>query len=272
MKSLSGIGLGISLVFGCLLLALVIEIYYMLFLKKRFNVFHRNHEETGEADEEDKLSNESSSTREFLYMFCCKKMSFLCNCGALNPHQICASVRTQQQLNISKVNMDVKSEDGILCQIGPPRYLFTIIEETMEDLVSDDDDDNGSGIKKHVKRRKGSTSLNELLLLNVDENETNTNPTTPYLTPVSSPAFMINQTPHHVFNFNPFLESSSDVEISKIKVSPPPKFRFLQDAEEKFQRRKMMEDEEQGTNKGSVFTQDSFITIVVGDHSSDKAQ
>ncbi|RZC76013.1 hypothetical protein C5167_000150 [Papaver somniferum] len=44
--------------------------------------------------------------------------------------------------------------------------------------------------------------------------------------------------------FNPLFESSTDVEISKIKSSPPPKFKFLKDAEEKLYRKSLVEEEE----------------------------
>uniref|UniRef100_A0A7N0V6N0 Membrane lipoprotein n=1 Tax=Kalanchoe fedtschenkoi TaxID=63787 RepID=A0A7N0V6N0_KALFE len=275
MRSLSGIGLGLSLVFGCLLLALVVELYYMLWWKKRV-VFHRHRqqEEEQQQDDEDKLSTGtgSSSAREFLYMFCCKKVSSLRSCAAFNPQQVCASARIrepqQQQLSRNK-DLLLKGEEGLSCLTGPPRFLFTIKEETMEDLESDDGNS-----------RKGSTSLNELLLTSV-ENETHT----PYLTPLPSPPFMTppitptihdyssSSSTHH--GFNPFLESSTDAEISKIKASPPPKFRFLQAAEEKFHRRKMMgeeADDEYANSKPPTATQDSsFITIVIGKHSNDKA-
>ncbi|KAL9678250.1 hypothetical protein QQ045_016092 [Rhodiola kirilowii] len=271
MRSLSGIGLALSLVFGCLLLALIVELYYMLWWKKKRNVFQNQMQQVvDEQEEEDELSSGSSSAREFLYMFCCNKVSSLSSCAALNPQQICASVRireTQQQLS-SNSDMLLKSEDGFLC---PPRFLFTIKEETIEDLElessddDDDDDDGGGDGSKFLKRRKGSTSLNELLLLSIESH-------TPYLTPLPSPPFITPPiTPPTIHGFNPFLESSTDAEISKIKASPPPKFKFLQDAEDKFQKRKMME-EDGLSNKPPCVSHDSFITIVIGNHSNDKAQ
>lgn len=35
MKSLSSVGLGLSIFFGCLVLALIAEVYYLLWWKKR---------------------------------------------------------------------------------------------------------------------------------------------------------------------------------------------------------------------------------------------
>uniref|UniRef100_A0A7N0UCW9 Uncharacterized protein n=1 Tax=Kalanchoe fedtschenkoi TaxID=63787 RepID=A0A7N0UCW9_KALFE len=89
-----------------------------------------------------------------------------------------------------------------------------------------------------------------------------------------SPPFVTSNSAHHHV-FNPFLEPSTDAEISKIKVSPPPKFKFLQGAEEKFYRRKMLAEEddgEYGNRKPPTVTQNSFICIVIGKHRSDKAQ
>ncbi|MCD7469653.1 hypothetical protein HAX54_008802 [Datura stramonium] len=47
------------------------------------------------------------------------------------------------------------------------------------------------------------------------------------------------------FNFNPFLESASDAEFNKFirSNSPPPTFQFLRDAEDKFCRRFMEEND-----------------------------
>lgn len=72
MKSLSSLGIGLSLVFGCLLLALVAELYYLLWWKKRIS----------NRDIEDDYS---SSPRELFYLLCWKKPTSLSS-SALNPH------------------------------------------------------------------------------------------------------------------------------------------------------------------------------------------
>ncbi|KAK6144595.1 hypothetical protein DH2020_021415 [Rehmannia glutinosa] len=104
---------------------------------------------------------------------------------------------------------------------GPPRFLFTIKEESKEDLESDDG-----------KSRKGSRtrSLSDLVL-----------------TPLSSPPV---KTPHsldsyntHGFN-NPLFESLSEAELNRLRSSPPPKFKFLKDAEDKLLRRLLEEEAE----------------------------
>ncbi|KAK9284095.1 hypothetical protein L1049_012355 [Liquidambar formosana] len=277
MKSLSSVGLGLSLVFGCLLLALVAELYYLLWWKKRF---------TNREIEDDY----SSPARELLYMFCWKKPSSLSS-TALNPQQLCSTVRISDthvhdpeaaQLHVNG-NKDLLLKPfgeggGVEAELmrlhdlsGPPRFLFTIKEETKEDLESED------GRSRGDKSRKGSRnrSLSDLLL-SVE---------TPFLTPLSSPPFFTPPlTPMDSYNhpgFNPLFESSTDAEFNKIRASPPPKFKFLQDAEEKLQRRKLMEEAKNGVHKvddGSVqddgvkaptskFLKDeadgSFITIIV---------
>ncbi|KAK3037825.1 hypothetical protein RJ639_031866 [Escallonia herrerae] len=227
MRSLSSVGLGLSLVFGCLLLALIAEVYYLLWWKKRIT--------------NSKLEDGySSPAREFLYMFCWKKPSSLSSTG-LTPQEICSSERVidtqvhepQSQLQIqANKEMWLKpfGEDSMEAELfrlqnlsGPPRFLFTIKEETKEDLESEDG-----------KSRKGSRSrsLGDLVL-SVE---------TPFLTPVASPSFFTPpRTPtdssYSQNGFNPLFESSTDAEFNRIKSSPPPKFKFLRDAEDKLQRK-----------------------------------
>ncbi|KAL5710889.1 hypothetical protein ACHQM5_021400 [Ranunculus cassubicifolius] len=236
MRSLNSLGIGLSLVFGCLFLALIAELYYLLWWKRRIST---------DRDDEDGYSSSSSSAREFFYLFCWKKPSSLSS-TALNPQQLCNSVRMADthhvldsdhlQSNSSKdFLLKPYGEDGIETELmrlhnlsGPPRFLFTIKEETKEDLESEDGRSN-----RGDKSRKGSRSrsLSDLLMA-VD---------TPFLTPLSSPAFFtppltpIDSYNHH--GFNPLFESSTDAEMNSLKASPPPKFKFLKDAEEKLQRR-----------------------------------
>ncbi|XP_019052783.1 PREDICTED: uncharacterized protein LOC104594570 [Nelumbo nucifera] len=276
MRSLSSLGIGLSLVFGCLLLALVAELYYLLWWKKR----------TTNREIEDDYSN---SVRELFYLFCCKKPSLLSS-TALNPQELWTTVRitdahaheSENQVHLhSGSNKDflLKSfgEDGMETELmrlhnlsGPPRFLFTIKEETAEDLESED------GRSRSDKSRKGSRSrsLSDLLTLE-----------TPFLTPLSSPPlFAPPLTPMDRYNhhgFNPLFEASIDAELNRIRSSPPPKFKFLKDAEEKLYRRKLMEEAEKRTQKNAGPVQDdvmkaptpstvtdeeerSFITIFVG--------
>lgn len=240
MKSLSGIGLGLSVIFGCLVLALVGELYYLLWWKKR--ITNRRIEER----------YSSSPAKELLYMFCLKKPSSIIDQSALNPEEICSSgldghvlVQVQSSSSSSSRNdhtMEANladSEETMDAELmrlhkisGPPKFLFTIVEETKEDLLEFEDGRSG----------KGSKSLSELLVA-IE---------TPYLTPIASPSmFTPPLTPsdgsykQHGFNFNPMFESSTDTEFVRMMVpSPPPKFKFLQDAEEKLRRKRMVVDAE----------------------------
>uniref|UniRef100_A0A5B6YVS7 Uncharacterized protein n=1 Tax=Davidia involucrata TaxID=16924 RepID=A0A5B6YVS7_DAVIN len=258
MRSLSSVGLGLSLVFGCLLLALVAELYYLLWWKKRI---------TNREIEEDS----SSPTREFLNMFCWKKASSLSS-TALNPQELCSSVRiTDTQVHEPQAQLHLHSnkdlwinkpfgEDGAestaeLMRLqnlsGPPRFLFTIKEETKEDLESEDGKSRGDKSGKGSRRR----SLNDLLA------------SPPYFTPPLTP---MDSSYNNNHGFNSLFESS-----------PPPKFKFLRDAEDKLHRRKLMEEAEKGVHKSNGVVQDdgfkapstsmflkdeengSFITLIV---------
>ncbi|CAI0443093.1 unnamed protein product [Linum tenue] len=205
MKSLSSIGLGLSIVFGCLLLALVGELYYLLWWKRRFT----NRRMTTGRD------GLSSPAKELFYMFCLKKPSS-------SNQELCSSVRITDAL----VDHESSSDDVVEGELmmlsnnslsGPPRFLFTIVEETREDLESEE----GSR----------GRSLSDLMLT-VE---------TPYLTPLASPPFF---TPPLTPMVDPISsgETSAEAEFNKLRSSPPPKFKFLQDAEEKLHRRRRLEE------------------------------
>ncbi|RVX20317.1 hypothetical protein VitviT2T_017723 [Vitis vinifera] len=240
MRSLSSVGLGLSIVFGCLLLALVAELYYLLWWKKRL---------TSTEMEDDY----SSPARELLYMYCWKKPSSLSS-RALNPQELCSSDRVTDTHVLEphqahhQLHMHGK-EDYLLKPFGeetmetelmrlhdlsgPPRFLFTIKEETKEDLESEDGKSRGDKSAKGSRSR----SLSDLLLT-VE---------TPFLTPLASPPFFtppltpMDSSYNHQ-GVNPLFESAADADqFSKISSSPPPKFKFLKDAEEKLHRKVMEE-------------------------------
>lgn len=250
MKSLSSVGLGLSVVFGCLFLALVAELYYLLWWKKRFT-------------NRDIENDYSSPAKELFYMFCWRRHSSLSH-TALNPQELCSTVRLTDT-HVHEPNSDFLlkpfGDDGMETELmrlqnpsGPPRFLFTIIEETMEDLESEDGKSRGGD-----RSRKGSRSRSlSDLILTVE---------TPYLTPLASPSFFTPPlTPvdsHNQHGFNPLLESATDAEFNKIRSSPPPKFKFMQEAEEKL-RKKLTEEEEKGCSH-------KHIEGDVHDHSGNKA-
>ncbi|PWA65443.1 membrane lipoprotein [Artemisia annua] len=248
MRSSSSVGLGLSLVFGCLLLALIAELYYLLWWKKR--VTNREIQESC-----------NSPAKEFLYLFCWKKPSSLSSTGLVTDTQVhepqSASWFRPHGQGFDDINVDneLLRLQGLA---GPPRFLFTIKEETKEDMESED------------KSKKGSSrgrSLSDVVFA-VD---------TPFFTPLASPSFMNMTTPPITPRdstyrpFSPLRHSSSDAEFNRIWASPPPKFKFLRDAEDKLEKRKLIErfgvdgcvqksDEYNGVKDDE---NGSFITLVV---------
>uniref|UniRef100_A0A7N0TLD5 Uncharacterized protein n=1 Tax=Kalanchoe fedtschenkoi TaxID=63787 RepID=A0A7N0TLD5_KALFE len=262
MTSLNSIGLGLSLTFGCLLLALVGEIYYLLWWKRSWN-------RGGSTAEDECCSSTSSSAREFMYMFCCKKPSDTQPLGTtasltdrFQRHNDNSSSNNELVVKSCGVGSDEELAGFHDSHIsGPPGILFTIKEETREELESEDG-------------RLSERSSSDLMVHSVEIE-------TPYLTPVSSPSMFITPplTPTSAYThlgFNPLFETSSEAELRILKASsPPPKFKFLQEAEDKFrQRRRMMEeaDEDHFNNECEggenphperCKREESFITIIV---------
>ena len=238
MKSLSTIGLGLSVVFGCLLLALAAEVYYLLWWRKK--IIKREIE-----------NDYRSPIKELFYMFCWKRpsSSSLRQTSVRSRDTLSHDPEGQQALQTQNSNdflFKPFGENGMEQELefirqqefsGPPRFLFTIVEETKEDLESEDG-------------RKDSRKLNDFL----------SRVETPYLTPLASPHFRTPpatsiMTPYNQDGFNPRFEAASDAEFNRIRSSPPPKFKFLQDAEEKL-KRKLNEESEGKDNEADG----SFIT------------
>ncbi|KAB2020975.1 hypothetical protein E1A91_D07G111600v1 [Gossypium mustelinum] len=273
MTSFSGLSIGLSLVFGCLLLALVAELYYLLWWKKRIT----------SSQVEDDYNNYA---KELVQLFCWKKSASLHASTAANNNNNQGLVKNKDSNSVepdlelgSSRSLLVKGfgEEGVESELmrlhnlaGPPRFLFTIKEETKEDLESED------GRSRGEKSRKGSRtgSLSDLMLT-VD---------TP-LSPLASPP--LKSPPlnpfdsYHRNGFNPLFESSTDAELNKLRSSPPPKFKFLRDAEEKLLDRLMLEAEKRvqrnggsiqncgvkAANNTPILTEDiqgSFLKFIVG--------
>ncbi|XVF68736.1 hypothetical protein PTKIN_Ptkin11bG0025600 [Pterospermum kingtungense] len=248
MKSFSGLGVGLSLVFGCLLLAIVAELYYLLWWKKK---------RIASSEVEDDYSNYA---KELVQLFCWKKSASLhattttaTSTNNNNHHDL---AKDQDTNGVAEPDLELGltkdlllrgfGEEGVESELmrlhnlaGPPRFLFTIKEETKEDLESEDG-----------KSRRGSRtrSLSDLIL---------TTDTPSFLSPLASPHL----DSYHRHGFNPLYESSTGAELNKLRSSPPPKFKFLRDAEEKLLRRLMMLEAEKrvqrNNNGGSV--QDSGV-------------
>lgn len=208
MKSLSGVGIGLSLVFGCLLLALVAELYYLLWWKKR--VMSKKRSSSSSSSNQVTTHQIPAETPQFCYMFwCCRKPT------SSTPQELCSSPTTL-------VHQPQSNKDLWLKPFGDsnfPRFLFTITEETREDLES----------QVGTSRRRNLSDLLQVL-------------ETPFLTPLaSSPAashdhyFTPPLTPsllHHNRSTSAELMMTATTTM-RSNSSPPPKLKFLRDAEEK---------------------------------------
>lgn len=221
MKALSRVGVVLSVIFGCLLLALFAELYYLLCWKKK-RIAIPGVVATGSSIERGLACSDfdtvpKSSRNNFLN---------------LQRQEDDRNLDTDKEF-VFKTAAEGPGEE--LCMFhGPPRFLFTIVEETKEDLESDD----GKGGAR-VKRSLGD-------FLSAVECQT------PFLTPVASPSLFAppvspygTRHPNGGFSlgsgFDPStFESGRDAEFNRMRCSPPPKFKFLQDAEEKL-RKKLME-------------------------------
>ncbi|KAJ6827953.1 uncharacterized protein M6B38_364285 [Iris pallida] len=252
MKSLGGAGIVISLVSAFLVLALLAELYYLLWWKQH----HRTTVPTAkrrrrrrrkvvvlEEDDDEEESNTTTTTtttspaKELLHLFCWKKPT------ALTPQHInnvsaAAAAATSEDYSCPNNSSGIEAADFARLRslsAGLPRFLFTIKEETKEDLESE----NGSG----KSSRGRSMSADDMVLV-----ETTAGTETPYLTPLSSPAFFTPPlTPVDKRGaINPLFESfKSDTGLSRMKSSsssPPPKFKFMRDAEEKLYRKILTEE------------------------------
>lgn len=237
MRPLSRLGVGLTVVSALLLLALAAELYYLL--------VHKRHQRRRAAAISDAASSPSSSSRELLQLFCFKKTPALAS--TTYAQEPCAGDAEA----VDEHDDDDDDDDGddtvegqlmrLGSLVGPSRLLFTIKEETKEDLESADG-----------RSRCGrSRSLGDLLHC----------PETPFLTPASSPL-----PPAMERSYNPLFESPA--ASPTIAKSPPPKLQFLKDAEEKLYRR-ALEEEAKRAARGSPSPvageeDGGYITIVVG--------
>lgn len=247
MASFSGLGICLSLVFGCLLLALVAELYYLLWWKKRI---------TNREIEYDY----SNYAKELFYIFCWKRPAPLSSSSTqqLSVRDPVPNGHDEQDPELGSgkdLLLKAFGEEGVESELmrlhnlaGPPRFLFTIKEETKEDLESDDGKSKGDRSRTASRTR----SLSDVLVA-ID---------TPFLTPLASPPL---KSPtfnpldcYSQHGFNPLFESSAESELNRLRSSPPPKFKFLRDAEEKLYRRLMEEAEKSGIKNGG-FVQDSGV-------------
>nr|XP_043622501.1 uncharacterized protein LOC122594089 [Erigeron canadensis] len=228
MSSFSGLEIGLCLFFVSIFLVLSAELYYLLYWKK----FSKN-----KQDIENQYFSSSNSTPNTLSSSCWKtSKSFLSQEKDLQTHvkQHDSDMGLAKDL-VSK-SLGEESLDLELMRLhnlgGPPRFLFTINEETKEDLESE-------------RSKMGSRTRSMSDILDTLD--------TPFLSPLASPAMKV---PHQL-NFEAYIQhglnplfDSNEFVMNKIRSSPPPTFKFLRDAEEKLLKRLMqMESEKKASFK-----------------------
>ncbi|KAM7527799.1 hypothetical protein LguiB_031209 [Lonicera macranthoides] len=218
MGSFSALGIGLSFLFGCIFLGLVAELYYVLWWKKKFT-------------QKEPQNHFTKHATDLPHLFCFKTH----NCS-LNKNSKTHQEQHQQDqdpelglgLGIAIPKDLLKGgygEEGVESELmrahnlcGPPRFLFTIKEETKEDL-----DSIGTPLAS-ISSPLASPPLKPHYLSSFDNNNNNNNN-------------------HHGFKFNPLFESSNEAEMNRFRSSPPPSFKFLRDAEEKLMK-KLVEEAE----------------------------
>ncbi|CAJ1955746.1 unnamed protein product [Sphenostylis stenocarpa] len=269
--SFGGLSVALSLVFGCLLLALCAQLYYFLWWKKR----------RAQMDIE---MDHGNYAKGVFYWGCWKTPCSMhgANAGGVVSRDI------ENTIHESEMELDLlhKSfgEEGVESELmrlhnlaGPPRFLFPIKEETKEDLESEDGKSRGDRSGKGSRTR----SLSDLMLT-ID---------TPFLTPVPSSPLKcpLALDPLHSYKhqgFNPLFESSAELDYNRFRSSPPPKFKFMRDAEEKLQRRLMEEARRKATENvqecgvkdslnettGTDFSDGSFLRFIQNKDTTERKQ
>ncbi|CAN4121018.1 unnamed protein product [Withania somnifera] len=236
MSSFSGLGIGLSFVFGCILMGLVAELYYLLWVRRRIL----------KSETEDQYQ-----TAELSHLFCWKKPNSV---NSVSSQHLNNTVRNEEmngedqdlELGNSK-NLLLKGygEDSVESELmrlhnlcGPPRFLFTIKEETKEDLESEDGKSRGDRSRTYSRNK----SFSDLIL-----------------TPLTSPPIKCqNVDSYNCQGFNPLFESTTESELNRLRSSPPPKFKFLRDAEEKLTRRLIEEAEKRVINNEVSFQESAM--------------
>jgi len=233
VMSFGGLSIALSLVFGCLLLALCAQLYYFLWWKKRRT----------------QMDIEMDAKGAFYWGCwktpCAMHVANNTGRGGVNRDIERTTTSREPEMELDLLHKPFGEEGTVESELmrlhnlaGPPRFLFPIKEETKEDLESED------------RSRKGSRtrSLSDLMLT-ID---------TPFLTPVASSPLKccsLPLDPLHSYKhqgFNPLFESSVELEYNRFRSSPPPKFKFMRDAEEKLHRKLMEEARRKAVDNNNV--------------------
>lgn len=189
MGSFSGLGIGLSFVFGFILMGLVAELYYLLWWKKR------------------KVYSSNRKIEKPAFPWCWRKPNSV---SGVSSRELTNSARNEfeqedVEMGASKLGYGEEGVESELMRMhnlcGPPRFLFTIKEENREDLESEDGKSRTSNCRSVTDHH-------------VFDN------------PPPSPSFKAS----NLWSG----EAMTEAELNRLRSSPPPTFKFLRDAEDKF--------------------------------------
>lgn len=133
---LSKLGIVLTVVFGISLLALLAELFYVLWRRRVFlrqaNTVRGDDEVSRHSSSESTFSSVSSS-KELLYFFCVRPQFCLQQESPAAHDTRVNDLNSNQQSDVEVIDIDLLKVQGMF---GPPRFLFTIKEEEREDLES----------------------------------------------------------------------------------------------------------------------------------------
>lgn len=184
-RSLSKLGISLTIVFVISLLALLAQLFYVFWRRR---VFRRQTYIGGGADHLSIYSSTESgfSSKEFFFFFCMRSNS--------NSMAVTGDRNPNRRLDMEVVDIDLLKLQGMF---GPPRFLFTIKEEEREGFESPSDKSLHSAEKEAKKidelNRSNRVSLEECFkaadaVVEIDGGEGND--ATPFTTPCASPVFL----------------------------------------------------------------------------------
>ncbi|KAJ6968360.1 hypothetical protein D5086_029209 [Populus alba] len=192
MKALNNLGTVLTVVFSACLAALVVEILYVLWRRRRF--LRRSVTSSG-SDGEFRSNSDSLYTepsKELLYFFCWKNQT-----PRIEPDSTTPQAASAVAPPVPADDADALVEEMLKLQgmYGPSRVLFTIKEEEME-VTENDDSSIENELVKSKKRKKSSDFCFEGAVANdvVVEVEVD-DVTTPFWTPCASPQYYYTPSP-----------------------------------------------------------------------------
>nr|XP_043610976.1 uncharacterized protein LOC122582624 [Erigeron canadensis] len=223
MATFSSLEIGLSFICGLVLLGCAIEVYYLLWWKKR----------KYEIDQE----NQKPSVPSFSSTYKPTHMSYIScwkNNSSTKPTKTQENNQNPDMGLVQDLVLDDSEEESLDLELmrlhnlqGPPRFLTTINEETKEDIES-----------QRSRKCSRTKSLSDLLVHFETPQASSPIKSSSASQLLNLESFKFHQNNNGLNLNNPLF----DIDTYKMRSSPPPTFKFLRDAEEKLLK-KMMEFE-----------------------------